>query len=135
MMISILLWYQKRLKRFTIRHILNQVHNQPNILYSNKKNRNNFKTINNNRINFLYSLVLLHLSSKSILFITHSLDRERAWTFILSSVSRFSDISTAFFCSEFRATRHLSYSNGSLWSKYVPSWFTNLGELVQYKNV
>jgi hypothetical protein len=57
---------------------INQFHNQPNILYSNKKNRNNFKTINNNRINFLYSLVLLLLSSKSILFITHSLDRERA---------------------------------------------------------
>lgn len=43
------------LLRFTIRHILNQVHNQPNILYSNK---------NNNRfiINLVYTPILLLLS-------------------------------------------------------------------------
>ena len=47
------------LLRFTIRHLLNQVHNQPEFLYSNNNNKSQF--ISNHRfiINMVYRLVPL----------------------------------------------------------------------------
>jgi hypothetical protein len=54
------------LLRFTIRHILNQVHINQNTLYSNKNDSRNLKTSGSNSfiIDIVYSLVLLLVISR-----------------------------------------------------------------------
>ena len=63
---SILQESTSELLRFTIRHILNQVHINQNTLYSNKNDSRNLKTSGSNSfiIDIVYSLVLLLVISR-----------------------------------------------------------------------